>query len=208
MTESDNTQPSAAQTVYIVEDDAAVGEALCDLFDSAGVAAQHFPTAEAFLAFWNPSMAGCLMLDVRLPGMSGIELQSDLAETGHSIPIIIMTAHGDVPMVRKAFKAGAVEFLTKPFQDEELLGAVRSALALDRERRATALEAGSVRMLVDSLSKREREVVEMVTAGITNREIAEKLYLSQVTIKLYRRQAMEKLRVETLADLVKLWQKR
>jgi FixJ family two-component response regulator len=195
------------QTVFIVEDDQPVGEALCDLFDSVGIDARCFSSAEEFSAAWTPSMAGCLVLDVRLPGKSGMELQTQLGESGVQIPIILMTAHGDIPMVRKALKAGAVEFLTKPFQDEELLQAVEQAFLLDRETRKTSSLRDSIRARIQSLSERERQVIELVTTGITNREIAEKLRLSLVTIKLYRRLAMEKMHAESLADLVKMWQK-
>jgi FixJ family two-component response regulator len=195
------------QTVFIVEDDQPVGEALCDLFDSVGIDARCFSSAEEFSAAWTPSMAGCLVLDVRLPGKSGMELQAQLSESGVQIPIILMTAHGDIPMVRKALKAGAVEFLTKPFQDEELLQAVEQAFLLDRETRTTSSLRDSIRARIQSLSERERQVIELVTTGITNREIAEKLRLSLVTIKLYRRLAMEKMHAESLADLVKMWQK-
>jgi FixJ family two-component response regulator len=195
------------QTVFIVEDDQPVGEALCDLFDSVGIDARCFSSAEEFSAAWTPSMAGCLVLDVRLPGKSGMELQAQLGESGVQIPIILMTAHGDIPMVRKALKAGAVEFLTKPFQDEELLQAVEQAFLLDRETRKTSSLRDSIRARIQSLSERERQVIELVTTGITNREIAEKLRLSLVTIKLYRRLAMEKMHAESLADLVKMWQK-
>ena len=195
------------QTVFIVEDDQPVGEALCDLFDSVGIDARCFSSAEEFSAAWTPSMAGCLVLDVRLPGKSGMELQAQLGESGVQIPIILMTAHGDIPMVRKALKAGAVEFLTKPFQDEELLQAVEQAFLLDSETRTTSSLRDSIRARIQSLSERERQVIELVTTGITNREIAEKLRLSLVTIKLYRRLAMEKMHAESLADLVKMWQK-
>jgi FixJ family two-component response regulator len=195
------------QTVFIVEDDQPVGEALCDLFDSVSIDARCFSSAEEFSAAWTPSMAGCLVLDVRLPGKSGMELQTQLGESGVQIPIILMTAHGDIPMVRKALKAGAVEFLTKPFQDEELLQAVEQAFLLDRETRTTSSLRDSIRARIQSLSERERQVIELVTTGITNREIAEKLRLSLVTIKLYRRLAMEKMHAESLADLVKMWQK-
>lgn len=197
----------ARQTVFIVEDDIAIGEALCDLLDSVGISARCFASAEEFTEVWNPQMPGCIVLDVRLPGMSGIELQARLVESGLKIPIILMTAHGDIPMVRKALKSGAVEFLTKPFQDEELLQAVEQAFVLDRERRTNSDIAESIRARVQSLSTRERQVIELVTTGLTNREIAEKLYLSVVTIKLYRRLAMEKMGAGSLADLVKMWER-
>jgi FixJ family two-component response regulator len=196
------------QTVFIVEDDPGIGEALCDLFDSAGLASRRFGSAEEFTDAWNPSLAGCLVLDVRLPGMSGMELQASFVEAGIEIPIVLMTAHGDIPMVRKALKAGAVEFLTKPFQDEELLQAVEQAFTLDRERREKGRTAESIRARIQSLSERERQVIELVTTGLTNREIAEKLYLSVATVKLYRRLAMDKMCADSVADLVKTWEKR
>lgn len=203
-----NDVPDLKQAIFIVEDDVAIGEALCDLFDLAGVESRRFSSAEEFTEAWNPAMAGCLVLDVRLPGMSGIELQARLVESGIEIPIVLMTAHGDIPMVRKALKAGAVEFLTKPFQDEELLQVVEQALILDRERRKKRSVAESIRMRLHSLSERERQVTELVTTGLTNREIAEKLYLSVASVKLYRRLAMEKMRADSVADLVKMWEKR
>ena len=140
-------------------------------------------------------------------GISGMELQASLIESGIEIPIILMTAHGDIPMVRRALKLGAVEFLTKPFQDEEILQAVMQAFTLDRDRRRTTNIAESIRTRVQSLSTREREVIEFVTSGLTNPEIAAKLSLSVVTVKLYRRLAMKKMGADSLADLVKMWEK-
>jgi FixJ family two-component response regulator len=207
MTNSDFAKPEAKQTVLIVEDDLATGEALCDLLESAGVPAHRFASAEEFIEAWDPSTAGCLVLDARLPGMSGIELQARLVESGVKVPIIVITAHGDVPMARKALKTGAVEFLTKPFQDEEFFLAVAQAFAFDRETRKATRISESVRARIDSLSNRETQVVKLVTSGLTNREIADKLCLSVVTVKLYRRLAMKKMGVDTLADLVKMWEK-
>ena len=200
--------PQIEQTVFIVEDDPAIGEALCDLFDSAAIRAQHFTSAEQFTEVWTAAMPGCLVLDVHLTGMSGMELHANLIDAGVELPVIIMTAHGDIPMVRKALKAGAVEFLTKPFQDEELLQAVDQAFALDRERREKDRSSESIRSRIQSLTERERQVIELVTTGLTNPEIAKRLLLSLPTIKLYRRLAMEKMRAESVADLVKLWEKR
>jgi FixJ family two-component response regulator len=208
MTDSDSPETETRQTVLIVEDDLATGEALCDLLDSAGVAAQRFASAEEFIEAWNPATAGCLLLDARLPGMSGIELQARLVESGVKVPIIVMTAHGDVAMARKAFKTGAVEFLTKPFHDEEFLQTIEQAFALDRQMRKADRISDSVRARRDSLSNRERQVVEFLTSGLTNREIADKLCLSIVTVKLYRRLAMEKMNADSFADLVRLWGKR
>ena len=139
--------------------------------------------------------------------MSGIELQARLVESGIKVPIIVITAHGDVPMARKALKTGAVEFLTKPFHDEEFFQAIEQAFAFDRETRKASRISESIRARIDSLSNRERQVVKLVTSGLTNREIADKLCLSVVTVKLYRRLAMKKMGVDTLADLVKMWEK-
>jgi FixJ family two-component response regulator len=203
----ESTEPEVKQTAFIVEDDMAIGEALCDLLASASITSRHFASAEEFVDFWKPAMAGCLVLDVRLPGISGMELQERFVEAGIQIPLIVMTAHGDIPMVRKALKAGAIEFLTKPFLDDELLRAVEQAFKLDLERRAKGRTAESVRARIQSLSEREKQVIELVTTGLTNREIAEKLYLSVPTIKLYRRLAMEKMGVDSVADLVKMWER-
>ena len=192
------------QTAFIVDDDHSVCESLCDLIDSAGMSTQHYPSAEAFLDAWTPDMAGCLVLDVRLPGVSGIELQGILAEAGLSIPIIIMTAHGDVPMVRKAMKAGAVEFLTKPFQDDELLQAIEQAFSRDRDLRAAKTLENSILGRLGTLTPRERQVMKLVTTGMTNKEIADTLDLRLVTVKLYRGQVMEKMQAHSLADLVKM----
>lgn len=192
------------QTAFIVDDDPSVCEALCDLIESAGLSTQHFPSAEAFLDAWSPDMAGCLVLDVRLPGLSGMELQTLLAEAEMPIPIVIMTAHGDVPMVRKAMKAGAVEFLTKPFQDDDLLQAIEQSFAKDRAMRAAKTIESSILSRLGSLSPRERQVMELVTTGMTNKEIADTLDLRVVTVKLYRGQVMEKMQAHSLADLVKM----
>jgi len=201
---SDATQK---QTVFIVDDDLSICEALGDLIESAGLSTQHYSSAERFLDAWTPDLAGCLVLDVRLPGMSGMELQGKLAQAGLPIPIIIMTAHGDIPMVRKALKAGAVEFLTKPFQDEELLEAIEQAFARDRALRTAKTLENSILSRLGTLSPRERQVMELVTAGMTNKEIAHTLDLKIVTVKLYRGQVMEKMQAHSLADLVKMSEK-
>lgn len=199
-----SVKSESIETVFIVDDDAAIRAGLSDLLESAGLKTQQYSSAEEFLEVLNQEMAGCLVLDVRLPGMSGMELQGKLAETGVALPVIIMTAHGDMPMVRKALKAGAVEFLIKPFQDSELLGAVEQAFGLDRTRRHDEGLMHSIQGRADTLSERERQVMDMVTAGLTNREIAEKIFLSVVTVKLHRSQVMRKMQAESLADLVKM----
>jgi FixJ family two-component response regulator len=207
MTSLESSGAPLAQSVFIVDDDPSICEALCDLIEAAGLATRHYSSAEAFLQAWIPDLAGCLLLDVRLPGMSGMELLGKLAESGMPIPIIIMTAHGDIPMVRKAMKAGAVEFLTKPFQDEELLHAIGQAFAFDREQRIERNLERSILSRVETLSPREYQVMEMVTAGMMNKEIASKLHLSLVTVKLYRGQLMEKMQADSLADLVRMWER-
>jgi FixJ family two-component response regulator len=195
---------STAETVFIVEDDSAICTGLCDLLESAGIKTRQFHSAEEFLGAWTAGMAGCLVLDVRLPGMSGMELHANLVESQVSLPVIIMTGHGDMPMVRKALKAGAVEFLIKPFQDEELLKAVEQAFDLRRAQLHADDLVSSIQSRVGLLTERERQVMALVTAGLTNKEIAEKLFLSVVTIKLYRGQVMRKMRAESLAALVKM----
>jgi len=200
-------QHGETTTVYVVDDDAAIRGGLGDLLESAGLKTRHFSSAEEFIDVWEPEMTGCLVLDVRLPGMSGMELQSKLVESGITLPVIIMTGHGDIPMVKTALKAGAVEFLIKPFQDEELLQAVEQAFAVDRAQRASDRLVSSLHARADSLTERERQVMELVTAGMTNKEIAEKLFLSIVTVKLYRGQVMRKMRADSLADLVKMSEK-
>ncbi len=193
--------------MYVVDDDAAIRAGLCDLLESAGVKTRAFSSAEDFLEAWELEMTGCLVLDVRLPGMTGMELQSRLVESGIGLPVIIMTGHGDMPMVKKALKAGAVEFLIKPFQDDELLQAVEQAFAIDLARRASDDLVGSLQARAGKLTERERQVMEMVTTGMTNKEIAEKLFLSLVTVKLYRGQVMRKMQADSLAELVKMSEK-
>ncbi len=205
--ESSVQESVADQTVFIVDDDPAICEGLSNLLASTGKHTQHFSSAEEFIERWDAKQPGCLVLDVRLPGITGMELQATLGASGVPLPIIIMTAHGDMPMVRKALKAGAVEFLIKPFTDQELLQSVEHAFALDRATRHAAQELNSIRARMDTLTDREREVLTHVTAGLTNKEIAEKLFLSVVTIKLHRGQLMRKMEADSLADLVKMWER-
>jgi two-component system, LuxR family, response regulator FixJ len=201
------SQSLSTQTIFLVDDDSSVGEALVDLLELAGFNVKLFDSAESFLAEWMPEMAGCLLLDVRLPGLSGLELQARLAETKRSIPIIIMTGHGDVPMVRKALKAGAIDFLAKPFQDDDLLRAVEQALAADRARRQSESLMISIAARFAALNDRERQVMELVTDGLMNKEIAAELLLSPNTVKVYRKQVMDKMQADSVAELVRMRQK-
>jgi FixJ family two-component response regulator len=194
-------------TLYIVDDDPAIRASISDLMDSVGVRSRTFASAEDLLDALTPDVSGCLLLDVRLPGMNGMEMQTKLAESGFMIPIIIMTAHGDMPMVRKALKSGAIEFLIKPFRDEELLEAVEQAFAIDRARHRAGNLVNSIQARARTLTKREHQVMALVAIGLTNKEIAEKLNLSVATVKLHRGQMMRKMEAETLADLVKIWER-
>lgn len=204
MIETAQMAKEEAETVFIVDDDAAICESVSNLLEAVGISAEYFLSAEAFRDSWNRLRRGCLLLDARLPGVSGVEFQEDLQSEGIGLPIIFMTAHGDVQMVRKVLKAGAIEFLVKPFQKEELLHAVEQAFAFDRARHAEESERASILARVDSLSDREREVMAMVTAGLLNKQIAGELNLSEITVKLHRRHVMEKMQADSLADLVKM----
>lgn len=199
--------PNLDECVYVVDDDDAIREGVCDLLESAGLKTRSFASAEEFLETSEPDARGCLVLDVRLPGMSGMQLQRRLADSHIGLPVIIMTAHGDVPMVKQALKSGAVDFLTKPFQDDELLQAVEQAFQLDRARRRSDFVVSTIAARAETLTERERSVLELVTGGLTNREIAERLFLSIPTVKLYRGQVMRKMQADSLADLVKMVEK-
>jgi FixJ family two-component response regulator len=196
-----------AETVFIVDDDASICDGLCNLLESVGIRAEAYSSAEAILENWSDSNAGCMLLDARLPGMSGVEFQEQMQKLGIGMPVIFMTAHGDIPMVRKVMKAGAVEFLTKPFQKEDLLHAIEHAFAFDRERRQDEGILKSIKARMDTLTGREREVMERVTAGFLNKQIAAELNLSEITVKLYRRQVMDKMQAGSLAELVKLYER-
>jgi FixJ family two-component response regulator len=204
MTKNPEASKDKKETVFIVDDDESIREGLSNFLEALGIDAKCYSTAEGFSAHWSEAMAGCLLLDARLPGISGVEFQERLRKSGIKIPVIFMTAHGDIPMVRKVMKAGAVEFLTKPFQKDELLHAVEQAFAADRTRRKEEALLDSIRTRIGSLTTREREVMGMVTAGLLNKQIAGELNLSEITVKLHRRQVMEKMRAGSLAELVKM----
>jgi len=192
------------QTVFIVEDDAAVRDSLGLLLGLQGFRTQSFSCAEDFLRISQPSWAGCLLLDVRMPGMNGLELQESLRRQGLALPVIIMTAHGDITTVRTALKSGAVDFLEKPVDPAALLAAVRTALDADAARRRTALEAEGARQRLSVLTARERQVMELVAKGCHNREIAETLGISPRTVEVHKARVMEKLQVQSVPELVRI----
>jgi len=190
--------------VFIVDDDRAVREATADLLTSVGLRAITFRTAQEFLAGPRPDAPGCLVLDVRLPRLSGLDLQLKLSSSRVPIPIIFITGHGDVPMSVQAMKAGAVEFLTKPFRDQQLLDAIERAIERDRGDRQRRKELTALRARFESLTPREHDVMVRVVAGLLNKQIAAELGTSEVTVKIQRAQVMQKMRADSLPDLVRM----
>jgi FixJ family two-component response regulator len=190
--------------VFIVEDDASFREALGRLFRSVGLRVQIFGSATELLQTTLPDVPGCLILDVRLPGLGGLDVQIELAKANILTPIIFMTGHGDIPMTVRAMKAGAVDFLTKPFRDQDMLDAVVAAIERDRERRKHEKETSHLRALFQSLSRREQEIMALVTAGLMNKQVAAEIGLSEITVKIHRGNAMRKMGARTLADLVRM----
>jgi FixJ family two-component response regulator len=190
--------------VFVVDDDPAMRLSLESLLRSVGHTVASFETARDFCAAPRPDLPGCLVLDVRLPGQSGLEFQRELGRTASSPPIVFITGHGDVPMSVAAMKAGAIEFLTKPFRDQELLDSVHHAIELDRRRRAKAAMLAELRERAATMTPREREILPLVAAGRMNKQIAQALQLSEVTVKVHRAQVMQKLKANSVADLVRI----
>lgn len=193
--------------VYVIDDDESMREALKSLIRSVGLTVQTFASAHEFLESRRPDVPACLILDVRMPGLSGLDLQRDLTEANIRIPIIFITGHGDIPMSVRAMKAGAVEFLTKPFRDQDLLDAIQQALERDRLVRSQQADNAELLNRYHSLTPRETEVFGLVVKGLLNKQIALQLGTSEITVKLHRRQVMEKMHADSFADLVRMAEK-
>lgn len=200
MKEASQLQP----IVYVVDDDPSMRNALANLFRSVGLRVEVFGSAPELLQSQRADVAGCLVLDVRLPGLSGLDFQSELAKANIRIPIIFMTGHGDIPMTVRAMKAGAADFLTKPFRDQDMLDAVATAIERDKKRRGDEQIVSNLRALLETLSPREREVLALVSAGLMNKQIATEIGLAEITVKIHRGHVMRKMGARSLADLVRM----
>ena len=192
--------------VFVIDDDASVREALRNLFRSVGLRVEVFGSASEFLQSKLPDIPGCLILDIRLPRVSGLDFQAELADAGIHIPIIFMTGHGDIPMSVRAMKAGAVDFLTKPFRDQDMLDAVTTAIERDRNNRNEAKSLSRLQALFATLTPREQEVMALVTAGLMNKQIAAEIGIAEITVKIHRGHIMRKMAAKSLADLVRMAQ--
>src|ERR1700709_578965 len=189
--------------VFVIDDDASMRRALTNLFQSVGLKVEVFGSASEMLLRKLPDVASCLVLDIRLPGLSGLDFQTELAKANIHIPIIFMTGHGDIPMTVRAMKGGAVDFLGKPFRDQDMLDAVVTAIERDRKRREADKVVVHLQALLETLTPREREVLPLVTSGLMNKQIAAELGLAEITVKLHRGHIMQKMEAKSLADLVR-----
>jgi FixJ family two-component response regulator len=195
--------PQSSATIFIVDDDASLREALSSLFRSVGLQAKTYGSAAEFLQENRTSdRSGCLVIDVRLPGLSGLDFQAELAKSNIHVPIVFMSGHGDIPMTVRAMKAGAIDFLTKPFRDQDMLDAVQLGLERDHQRRIAEGAATRVKASFEELSEREREVMEFVTKGMLNKQIAAELGIAEITVKVHRSHVMHKMGAKSLVDLV------
>ena len=190
--------------VFVVDDDPSMRKALSNLFRSVGLRAEVFGSARELLESELPEVASCLVLDIRLPGPSGLDFQAELAKANIQIPIIFMTGHGDIPMTVKAMKAGAVDFLTKPFRDQDMLDAVAIAIERDRARRKDERIVAELRAVFETLTTRERDVLGLVASGLMNKQIAAEIGLAEITVKIHRGHIMRKMGAKSLADLVRM----
>jgi FixJ family two-component response regulator len=198
-------EPSGAgePIVFVIDDDASMRRALTNLFQSVGLKVEVYGSASEMLLSKLPDVASCLVLDIRLPGLSGLDFQAELARANVHIPIIFMTGHGDIPMTVRAMKGGAVDFLAKPFRDQDMLDAVVTAIERDRKRREADRIVASLQSLLDTLTPREREVLALVSSGLLNKQIAAELGLAEITVKIHRGHIMKKMAAKSLADLVR-----
>lgn len=190
--------------VFVIDDEASIREALGSLFRSVDLKVQLFASTAEFMEYNRPDVPSCLVLDIRLPGMSGLDFQAQLLKANIRIPIVFMTGHGDIPMSVRAMKAGAVDFLAKPFRDQDMLDAVAAALRRDEQAREAERSVQALRASYELLTAREREVVALVASGLMNKQVAGRLGLSEITVKVHRGQAMKKMRAKSLADLVRM----
>jgi FixJ family two-component response regulator len=198
-------EPASAgePVVFVVEDDASMRRALTNLFQSVGLEVEVFGSASEMLRNKLPDVASCLVLDIRLPGLSGLDFQAELTKANIHIPVIFMTGHGDIPMTVRAMKGGAVDFLTKPFRDQDMLDAVVTAIDRDRQRRETDRIIANLRANLETLTPREREILALVSSGLMNKQVAAELGLAEITVKIHRGHIMKKMGSKSLADLVR-----